>query len=57
MDAPAKTSLLQRVIDAWKHENGSSGDTEFDAADMGTAYGLDYSMAARDDIDDDLPAR
>ena len=56
MDAPGKPSLLQRVIDAWKHENGSV-DTEFDAADMGTAYGLDYSMAARNDIDDDLLER
>jgi hypothetical protein len=54
MDAPAKTSLLQRVIDAWKVEGSAAGDSELDAADLGTAYGLDCSFAERIDVPGDL---
>ncbi len=54
MDAPAKPKLLQRVIDAWKQEHDAAPESEFDAADMGTAYGLDCSLAPHDfDFDDD----
>jgi hypothetical protein len=57
MDAPAKTSPLQRVIDAWKIEDGAAGDSELDAADLGTAYGLDCTFADEvfvpDDFDED----
>jgi hypothetical protein len=49
MDAPAKTSLLQRVIDTWKHVGVDVGDSEFDAADVGTAFGMECSLLGRQD--------
>ncbi len=45
MDAPAKTSLLQRVIDSWWHADGQGDDAEFDAADLGTAFGMECSLS------------
>jgi hypothetical protein len=54
MKAPAKPSTLQRVIDTWKGDTVSPPDTEMDAADMGTAFGLDYSLAHQLDLDDDF---
>ncbi|HET9978028.1 MAG TPA: hypothetical protein VFQ20_11355 [Burkholderiaceae bacterium] len=50
---PAKPSPLQRAMEQRLRDDAANGaDTELDAADMGTAFGLDYSLA-----DLDLPAR
>ena len=50
MDAPAKTSLLQRVIDSWWHVGNDHGEAEFDAADVGTAFGMECSLSAAQDL-------
>ena len=50
MDAPAKTSLLQRVIDSWWHANSNDGEAELDAADVGTALGMECSLSAAQDL-------
>jgi hypothetical protein len=51
---PAKPSPLQRAMERRLREAADTGpDTEpLDAADLGTAFGLDYSLA-----DLDLPSR
>lgn len=41
MTATKKTSILQRLARVWEDSS-----VEPDAADMGTAFGLDYSLAA-----------
>lgn len=48
MSATKKTSILQRLASAWESPD------ELDTADMGTAFGMDYSIsvleaAGRDD--------
>jgi hypothetical protein len=45
MNANAKPSLLQRVIDAW---SSHADDADLDAAGLGTAFGLDCCDAELD---------
>jgi hypothetical protein len=50
---PAKPSPLQRAMEQRLRDAADTGpDTELDAADLGTAFGLDYSLGGID-----LPAR
>ena len=50
---PAKPSPLQRAMEQSLRDDAIAGpDTELDAADLGTAFGLDYSLAHLD-----LPGR
>jgi len=50
---PAKPSPLQRAMEQRLRDDAAAGpDTELDAADLGTAFGLDCSLA-----DLDLPGR
>jgi hypothetical protein len=44
MSATKKVSSLQRLARVWEESAA-----EPDAADMGTAFGLDYSLAALED--------
>jgi hypothetical protein len=44
MSATKKVSSLQRLARVWEESTA-----EPDAADMGTAFGLDYSLAALED--------
>jgi len=51
MPATKKVSTLQRLARQWEESA-----IEVDAADMGTAYGLDCSLAAleHDNLDDEV---
>lgn len=52
MKAPKKVSPLQRLAQVWEDSR-----PETDAADMGTAFGLDCSIAALEDEGRDEDAR
>lgn len=52
MTAPKKVSTLQRLAQVW-----ADSRPETDAADMGTAFGLDCSIAALEDEGRDEDAR
>ena len=52
MTAPKKLSRLQRLAQVWEDSR-----PETDAADMGTAFGLDCSIAALEDEGRDEEAR
>ncbi len=52
MTAPKKLSPLQRLAQVWEDSR-----PETDAADMGTAFGLDCSLAALEDEGRDDDAR
>ncbi|MEO5772420.1 MAG: hypothetical protein ABIQ29_10170 [Burkholderiaceae bacterium] len=52
MTAPKKVSALQRLARVWEDSR-----PETDAADMGTAFGLDCSIAALEDEGRDEDAR
>ena len=52
MSAPKKVSTLQRLARVWEDSR-----PEPDAADMGTAFGLDCSIAALEDEGRDEEAR
>ena len=52
MSAPKKVSPLQRLARVWEDSR-----PQIDAADMGTAFGLDCSIAALEDEGRDEEAR